>query len=72
MLVIAVAFVLVTVAAVVLLSEASRSLVPPVGPGSEPITTHAATPAAARVPLQVPVQRTAADVNVAMPLAFEA
>ena len=61
MLVIALALVLVAVACAVLLTEASRSVVPLVGPDAQ-ILTHAATPAeptsAGRT---VPTQRTASE-----------
>ena len=59
MLVIAVVLVLVSAGCAVLITEASRALVPVVGPDSQ-ILTHAATPVEAETPA-VPTQRTASD-----------
>lgn len=60
MFVIALALVLVTVACIVVLMEASRSVVPTVGP-SHPVATYAVTPGAPTAAPAVPTQRTAGD-----------
>ena len=59
MLVIATVLVLVAIGCAVLVAEASRSVVPLVGPGAQ-ILTHSATPAEP-VAKTVPTQRTASD-----------
>ena len=59
MLVIAVVLVLVAIGCAVLVAEASRSVVPLVGPGAQ-ILTHSATPTEAAAPV-VPAQRTPGD-----------
>lgn len=59
MLLIALVLVLVAAACAVLVAEASRSVVPLVGPHSQ-ILTHSATPADVAGP-SVPTQRTASD-----------
>jgi len=59
MLVIALVLFLVAVGCAVLLTEASRSLVPLVGPDAQ-ILTHSATPTEAAAPV-VPAQRTPGD-----------
>ncbi|MFL6023077.1 MAG: hypothetical protein ACJ72O_07025 [Marmoricola sp.] len=59
MLVIALVLVLIAVGCAVLVTEASRSLVPVVGPNSV-ILTHAKTPTEATGPV-VPTQRTATE-----------
>ncbi|RNL81333.1 hypothetical protein [Nocardioides marmorisolisilvae] len=59
MLVIALVLVLIAVGCAVLIAEASRSLVPVVGPDAQ-ILTHSATPDQATAPV-VPTQRTATE-----------
>jgi hypothetical protein len=59
MLVIAVVLVLVAIGCAVLVAEASRSVVPLVGPGAQ-ILAHSAAPAEAAA-RTVPTQRTASD-----------
>lgn len=59
MLVIALVLVLVAVGCAVLITEASRSLVPVVGPDTQ-IFTHAATPVDQPAPA-IPTQRTATE-----------
>jgi hypothetical protein len=63
MLVIALVLVLVAAACAVLIAEASRSVVPLIGPDAQ-ILTHSTTPAAAAEPAGgpvVPTQRTASE-----------
>lgn len=60
MLVIALVLVLIAVGCAVLIAEASRSLVPIVGPGAQ-ILTHSATPADQATGPVVPTQRTATE-----------
>jgi hypothetical protein len=60
MLVIALVLVLIAVGCAVLIAEASRSLVPVVGPGAQ-ILTHSATTAEQAAAPVVPTQRTATE-----------
>lgn len=60
MLVIALVLVLIAVGCAVLIAEASRSLVPVVGPEAQ-ILTHSATPADSGAAPVIPIQRTATE-----------